>query len=126
MVSDLNLDLEIVGYPTVREHDGLAMSSRNKYLSPTQRKSAPVLFQSLQLAEKMFSRGERHSSVIIQEVEKLIKKTPETQIDYIKICDTASLKDVRHIKNKAVIALAVKIGATRLIDNHVFGEELKI
>ena len=126
MVADLNLDLEIVGYPTVREHDGLAMSSRNKYLSPKERQSARVLFRSLQLAEQMFSRGERHASVIIQEIEKLIKKTPDTQIDYIKICDATTLQDVRQIKKKAVIALAVKIGATRLIDNHVFGEKLKI
>lgn len=126
MVADLNLDLKIVGYPTVREPDGLAMSSRNKYLNSKERKSAVVLFQSLRLAEKMFSRGERDSSVIIQAVETLIQKTPSAQIDYVKICDTASLADVRRIQKEAVIALAVRIGATRLIDNHVFGEALKI
>jgi pantoate--beta-alanine ligase len=125
MVADLNLDLEIEGYPTVREPDGLAMSSRNKYLSLKERKSALVVFRSLQLARKLYERGERNASVIIDEVEKLIRKTPDAQIDYIKICDASSLKDVPIIKGEAVIALAVKIGSTRLIDNYVFGDPLK-
>jgi pantoate--beta-alanine ligase len=124
MVDDLNMDLEIVGYPTVREHDGLAMSSRNKYLNKDERKSALSLFASIKLAQKLYSNGEKKSSVVIDEVGQLIKKAPYTAIDYIKICDTKTLKDTDKIKNQSVIALAVKVGKTRLIDNHVFGEKL--
>ncbi len=126
MVDDLNMDLEIIGYPTVREKDGLAMSSRNKYLSRGERPSALTLFKALKLAQKLYAKGERASSVIIHDVEKLIKKAPYTEIDYIKICDTKRLFDVEQIKGETVIALAVKVGKTRLIDNHVFGEELKM
>lgn len=126
MVEDLNMDLRIVGLPTVREKDGLAMSSRNQYLKRNERQSALALSKALKSAEKLYRGGERKASVIIGAAEKLISKAPFTTIDYIKICDTKTLKDVDKIKTKAVMALAVKVGATRLIDNHVFGEELKI
>jgi len=126
MVEDLNMDLEIIGYPTVREKDGLAMSSRNKYLSRGERPSALTLFKALKLAQKLYAKGERTSSVIIHAVEKLIKSAPCTEIDYIKICDTKRLSDVEQIKGETVMAIAVNVGKTRLIDNHVFGEELKI
>ena len=126
MVEDLNMDLQIIGLPTVREQDGLAMSSRNKYLNKKERSSALSLFKALKLAQKLYSGGERKASVIINEAEKLIKKSPNTIIDYIKICDTNTLRDVDRMKNQEVMALAVKVGTTRLIDNHVFGEELKI
>jgi len=76
MVDDLNMDLEIIGYPTVREKDGLAMSSRNKYLSKGERPSALTLFKALKLAQKLYDKGERTSSVIIHAVEKLIKSAP--------------------------------------------------
>ena len=124
MVDDLNMDIQIIGSPTVRESGGLAMSSRNKYLNKDERKSALTLFKALKLAQKLYSNGEKKSSVIIAEVEKLIKRAPFTAIDYIKICDTRTLKDADKIKNQSVIALAVKVGNTRLIDNHVFGEKL--
>ena len=126
MVDDLNMDLEIIGFPTVRESDGLAMSSRNKYLSQAERKSALTLFQSLKSAQNLYESGETKSSVIRSKVEKIIKQAPYTEIDYIKICDTKSLFDVEKIKGEAVIALAVRVGKTRLIDNHIFGEELKM
>jgi pantoate--beta-alanine ligase len=126
MVDDLNMSLEIIGLPTVREADGLAMSSRNKYLNKDERASALALFKALKLAQKLYSGKKRKASVIIRAAEKLIKKSPYTIIDYIKICDTETLKDVDIIKTQAVIALAVKVGTTRLIDNHVFGEKLKI
>jgi pantoate--beta-alanine ligase len=100
------------------------MSSRNKYLNKDERKSALTLFKALKLAQKLYSNGEKKSSVIIAEVEKLIKRAPFTAIDYIKICDTRTLNDADKIKNQSVIALAVKVGNTRLIDNHVFGEKL--
>lgn len=126
MVDDLNMDLEIIGYPTVREKDGLAMSSRNKYLSGNQRQSALSLFKSLKLAQKMYSAGETKSSSIITKAEKLITKAPFTTIDYIKICDAETLKDIAKVNDKTVMALAVRVGKTRLIDNHVFGEKLEI
>ena len=127
MVTDLNLDLdlEIIGMATVREADGLAMSSRNVYLKGNERSSALALIGSLKLAQNLYAAGERRAGVIIGAVEKLIKSANSTNIDYIKICDTTNLEDVDEIQSQAVIALAVKVGATRLIDNHVFGEELK-
>jgi len=126
MVDDLNLDLQIIGLPTVREADGLAMSSRNKYLKKNERFSALTLFTSLKLAQKLYSGGERKASVIINEVEKLIKRAPYTTIDYIKICSTKTLKDIGKINSQSIITFAVKVGKTRLIDNHVFGEKLKV
>lgn len=124
MVADLNLDLQIVGLPTVREADGLAMSSRNVYLKENEKSSALTLFASLKLARKLYAGGERNASVIINEAKNLITKAPYTDIDYIKICDTKTLADINEIAGEAVIALAVKVGKTRLIDNHVFGEKL--
>ncbi|MGB5217255.1 MAG: pantoate--beta-alanine ligase [Smithella sp.] len=126
MVDDLNMDLQITGFPTVREADGLAMSSRNKYLQKNERPSALTLFKALKLAEKLYAGGERNASVIINAAEKLIAKSSHTLIDYIKICDAGTLKDIDTIKRQAFMALAVKVGKTRLIDNHVFGEALKI
>jgi pantoate--beta-alanine ligase len=126
MVDDLNMDLQITGFPTVREADGLAMSSRNKYLQKNERPSALTLFKALKLAEKLYAGGERNASVIINTAEKLIAKSSHTLIDYIKICDAGTLKDIDTIKRQAFMALAVKVGKTRLIDNHVFGEALKI
>lgn len=126
MVDDLNMDLQIIGVPTVRESDGLAMSSRNKYLKKNERPSALTLFKSLKLAQRLYSGGERKASVIIGKVEDMINRAQYTAIDYIKICSTKTLKDVEEINSQSVIALAVKVGATRLIDNHVFGEKLKV
>jgi pantoate--beta-alanine ligase len=125
MVTDLNLDLQIIGLATVREADGLAMSSRNVYLKGTERLSALTLVGGLKLAQDLYASGERKAKVIIEQVSKLIKNTDYTDIDYIKICDTKTLEAIDDIKSEAVIALAVEVGATRLIDNHVFGEELK-
>jgi len=124
MVTDMNLDLEIIGLPTVREADGLAMSSRNIYLKESERESALHLVNSLKLAQKLYSSGERKSSRILNEVTGLIKSAPYTEIDYVKICDTTTLLDVDEMTAQTVIALAVKVGTTRLIDNHVFGDPL--
>jgi pantoate--beta-alanine ligase len=124
MVEDLNMDLTIIGLPTVREADGLAMSSRNVYLKEGERSSALNLVKSLKLAQKIYEAGERKSALIINEVTKLINSAPGTDIDYVKICDTTTLVDLDEIAGEAVIALAVKVGTTRLIDNHVFGETL--
>lgn len=126
MVADLNLDLGIIGVPTVREPDGLAMSSRNVYLKENERSSALSLVNSLQLAQKLYDGGERKSSRILSEVIKMIKSVPYTEIDYVKLCDAEKLIEVDEINLPAVIALAVRVGTTRLIDNHVFGDKLNI
>jgi pantoate--beta-alanine ligase len=122
MVRDLNMDLEIVGLQTVREPDGLAMSSRNIYLKPEERESALSLNQSLKLAQDLYDKGERDSGKIIGAIKKMIQSFPHTKIDYVQICDTTTMKDVVVIEAEAVIALAVKVGPARLIDNYVFGE----
>jgi len=124
MVTDLNLDLEIVGLPTVRESDGLAMSSRNVYLKGNERSSALSLVQSLKKARMLYDAGERKSAVILNEVTKIIKSVPHTEIDYIKICAADTLMDIDEITEEAVIALAVRVGTTRLIDNHVFSDDV--
>lgn len=126
MVADLNMDLEIVGLPTTREKDGLAMSSRNVYLSPEQRESALCLSRSLRQAQKQYEQGERDARGILESIQTYIESVPFTRIDYVKICDTTTLRDVNSLEKESVLALAVFVGATRLIDNHVFGEELNI
>lgn len=119
MVVDLNLEVEIVGMPTYREEDGLAMSSRNQYLSPDERKAACCLSRSLRKAQELFERGERNAERMVKEVRKIIETEKLATIDYVKICDSNTLKDLEYIDQEAVVALAVKIGKTRLIDNTV-------
>ena len=124
MVEDLNMDLEVVGMPTVREADGLAMSSRNVYLKGRQRESALSLSRSLLIAKRLYENGQRNSGKMLGEVKKHIEGYPYTTIDYANICDTTTLKDVEYLEYEAVLALAVRVGSTRLIDNYVFGETL--
>lgn len=126
MVSDLNMDLEVIAMPTIREPDGLAMSSRNVYLKPEERTSALSLSKSLKLAKDMYDRGVRDAEIIIGEVRQFIESHPHTRVDYVKICDTTTMEDVKKIEGECVIALAVFVGSARLIDNYVFGEELNI
>jgi pantoate--beta-alanine ligase len=126
MVLDLNMDLEVIGMPIVREADGLAMSSRNVYLTMEEREAAPSLSRSLKIAKDMYDRGERDVTAILGQVRKYIEGHPYTNIDYAKICDTKTLKDVLRIEGESVLALAVKINKTRLIDNYVFGNQLDI
>ena len=123
MVEDLNMDIKIVGIPTVREPDGLAMSSRNNYLSPEERESALCLKKSLDLAENLFRQGEYNAEKIIAEVERLILSHASTEIEYVKICHSASLGDVKTVEEKSLLALAVKVGQTRLIDNCLIGRK---
>jgi len=119
MVSDLNMNLEIVTLPTVREPDGLAMSSRNVYLKPEERKAATVLYQSLTLAQQMWSRGEKNAGRIRQEMISLIKKQPLAEIDYVSVADAETLEELVEVRPPALVSLAVKIGKPRLIDNVV-------
>jgi pantoate--beta-alanine ligase len=117
MVEDLNLDVKIEVEPIVREADGLAMSSRNSYLKAKERKAALVLYHALTLAQKLIKQGERNSSVIISQMEKFIRQEPLARIDYISIVDNRNLQELALINKEALIALAVYIGKTRLIDN---------
>jgi len=117
MVIDLNLDIKILGVPTVREPDGLAMSSRNNHLSDNERKSALCLKKSLDLADKMFQEGERDAGIIRDAIESLIREHPFTVIDYVSICDSTSLEDIGIMRDESLVALAVRVGKTRLIDN---------
>jgi pantoate--beta-alanine ligase len=126
MVLDLNMDLEIIGMPIVREPDGLAMSSRNVYLRMEEREAALSLSRSLKIAREMYNEGERDVAAILAEVRKNIERHSHTNIDYAKICDTTTLKDIGLIERESVLALAVKINKTRLIDNYVFGNRLDI
>jgi pantoate--beta-alanine ligase len=119
MVSDLNMNLEVVAVPTVREPDGLAMSSRNTYLSPGERQAALVLWQALDLANQLWSEGERNARKIRQKMTALIRSEPLAQIDYISVADAESLKELEEIGCPALVSLAVRIGKTRLIDNIV-------
>jgi len=125
MVRDLNMDIEVVGMDTTREPDGLAMSSRNVYLNPEERKSALSLSRSLDLAGELYDNGERDASAILGKVRASIAGYPHTEIDYAQICDVKTMKDAVRIEGACVLALAVRVGKTRLIDNRVFGESLE-
>ncbi|MDP2919298.1 MAG: pantoate--beta-alanine ligase [Dehalococcoidia bacterium] len=117
MAKDLNMNVNVIVCPTVREPDGLAMSSRNSYLTPPQRKAAPVLYKSLLLAKDFYIHGERDAKKIITQMTELIQKEPQAEIGYISIADPETLEELDVIKGKALVSLAVKIGIPRLIDN---------
>lgn len=119
MVKDLDLGVGIIEAETVRESDGLAMSSRNSYLSAEERKAAKCLPLSANAAKTAFSGGVRRSSRIIGEVKKIIEKEPLAVIDYIKVCHMDTLEDLDKIEDGAVLLLAVRIGKARLIDNYL-------
>lgn len=123
MAKDLDLSLEIIGVDTVREPDGLAMSSRNSYLSIEERRAAKCIPESIEEAKKEFAGGVRQSSLIIEKVKKIIEKQPLAMIDYIKVCDKDSLEDLSIIEDSAQLFLAVKIGKARLIDNCLLAAE---
>lgn len=121
MVDDLNLDLEIIVIPTVREADGLAMSSRNIYLDPEQRRAALVLYRGLLKGQEEFRKGERDPAQICRCVTEMIQAEPLAKIDYVEIYSHPDLVTVERIQGPALLALAVKIGSTRLIDNILLG-----
>jgi pantoate--beta-alanine ligase len=118
-VADLALGLEVVAVPTVREADGLAMSSRNTYLNPEERKQATVLYQALTLAQRLYNEGERDAETIRGKMREFIQKQPLADIDYISIADAETLEELEVIKPPALVSMAVRIGKTRLIDNTV-------
>jgi pantoate--beta-alanine ligase len=119
MVKDLDMNLEVIACPTLRESDGLAMSSRNTYLNPEERKAATILYQSLDLAKEMWSQGEKNADKIRRAMTELIRQQPLAHIDYVSIADNETLEELEEIKPPALVSLAVKIGKPRLIDNIV-------
>jgi pantoate--beta-alanine ligase len=127
MVADLDLDVQIVGCPIVREADGLAMSSRNRYLSPEERQAARALSSALSGARDLSARGERRPSVLIEHVRTVLAGEPRMRTDYIELVDAETLQAVTEIGRPALLALAVLVGTTRLIDNTVLaGESLGV
>ena len=119
MMRDLNFNVEILIAPIVREADGLAMSSRNRYLNSEERQAALCLARALCRAERRVRRGERSAAAIIDLVSREIGREPLAQIEYVKVCDGETLADLEAVGDKALLALAVRIGRTRLIDNRL-------
>jgi len=118
MVEEQRLPVEVIGLPTVREPDGLAMSSRNAYLSAEERKAALVLPRALELARRMVEdEGVRDAAAVRRAVEELIRREPRACIDYVAVADYETLEELAEIDRPALLLLAVRIGATRLIDN---------
>ncbi len=117
MVDDLNMDIEIIGCPIVREPDGLAKSSRNTYLSETERKSALILSESIFMGMDMVRNGEKNCSVIVNSMKEHINTEPLAKIDYVKIVDCKTMQQIPELDRPALCAIAVYIGKTRLIDN---------
>ena len=119
MTLDLDMNLEVITLPTVREPDGLAMSSRNTHLNPEQRQAATVLYQALSLARESWSQGEKDAEHLRQQMIALIQKQPLANIDYVSIADPETLDELDTVRPPALVSMAVKIGSTRLIDNVV-------
>ena len=119
MVEDLNLDVEVVGIPTVREQDGLAISSRNHYLSEQERTAALCLRRALGRAEALVQQGERDAKGIIREVTAEIANEPLARVEYVQLCDPENLEAIETIQDKALLALSVRIGKARLIDHSI-------
>jgi len=117
MAVDLDLDVEIVTCPLVREPDGLALSSRNAYLSPEERRAAPVLSRSLRWAERAVAAGERDAAKVVAGIRSAIEAEPLARVDYVEAVDPVNLHPVAEIRGDVLIALAVFVGSTRLIDN---------
>lgn len=119
MVEDLNMNLEIVGCPIVREEDGLAKSSRNTYLSEEERKAALVLSRAVFRGQQMVADGETDAAVVLGEMKQMIEAEPLAKIDYVKAVDGLTMQQIPTIKAPALVAMAVYIGKTRLIDNFI-------
>lgn len=119
MVADLNVDVEIIGCPIIREDDGLAKSSRNTYLNPDERKAALILSKSLKLGKELIESGETDSKAVIKAISDNINTEPLAKIDYVSVVDFNTITPVEKIEKSVLVALAVYIGKTRLIDNFI-------
>ncbi len=116
-VTDLNMPLKIVVCPTIREPNGLAVSSRNQYLTYQRRKDAAYIYKALKKSESLVKAGTKKSKTVISEMKKVLKQVPSIKIEYISIVDAETLQSLEKVTGKVLIAVAVKIGSTRLIDN---------
>ncbi len=125
MVADLNLPLEIVVCPTVREPDGLAVSSRNQYLSPQERKEATVIYRALQRSAELIRAGETNVAQIIKQMCGVLREVPALRMEYVSIVDAESLEDLTQVRGRVLVAVAGRLGPTRLIDNIVVDTALK-
>ena len=119
MATDLDMGVEVIAVPTVREPDGLAMSSRNTYLNAEERKQVAVLYQALTLAQKLYAGGEKDARAIREQMTALIGQQPLADIEYISIADAETLEELDELKPPALVSMAVRFGKTRLIDNVV-------
>lgn len=122
MVADLNMNLTVIGCPIVREADGLAMSSRNTYLNSEERKAALVLKNSLDLAREIIKGGETDGKTLLSRMKEFIEKEPLAKIDYVELVDTLTMQPVKEVSEDSMIAMAVYIGKTRLIDNMLISQ----
>jgi pantoate--beta-alanine ligase len=120
MAADLYPGVEVITLPTVREADGLAMSSRNSYLSPTERRAAAVLYRALSHIRELWREGERSAPKLRREMTAILRKEPLADVDYVSVADPATLEEMETASSPALVSLAVRIGATRLIDNILF------
>ncbi len=123
VIEELNLDSQIVALPTVREKDGLALSSRNFYLNKEERKAAAILYEALGKAKLWIEEGERNPFIIVSKIKDSIKKEPLAGIDYVAVVNPETLEKVEDIEREVLITLAVRIGETRLIDNMRIGHK---
>jgi pantoate--beta-alanine ligase len=121
MARDLHLGVEIIGYPTVREEDGLALSSRNSYLTPEERRAAPILQRALQVAAARARSGETDAGRLIDVVRRTIAEEPLVRLEYVEAVDDASLQPVTEIRGRVLLSVAAWLGRARLIDNILLG-----
>ena len=122
MARDLDMDVEVIGFATVREADGLAMSSRNAYLSEEERGRALLINRAIRRAEEAFRGGERKASRLREEVRKILGSNNGVNIEYVTVCDAETLVDLEKVEKRALIAVAASVGKTRLIDNAILAE----
>jgi len=121
LVRDLNLPVEVIVAPTVREADGLALSSRNSYLTPEQRAAAPVIYRALTVARERFAAGERDAGALREAIRGALATEPGLSIDYVSVAEPMTLRELARVEKTALASTAVRLGATRLIDNLVLG-----
>ena len=126
VVRDLNMPVEIVGCPTIRETDGLAMSSRNSYLNERERRAAPVLYRALTTARECFAGGEQRAAELRRVMRETITAEPLARIDYVSVADPATLLELEMIVGPALLSLSVHVGPARLIDNLLVGDGIGV
>jgi pantoate ligase/cytidylate kinase len=121
IVTDLNFPVEVIGCPTLRAESGLALSSRNQYLTPTGRSQAAVIYRSLQQAQQLAARGERSQQLILTAVKDELSTVPEFALEYLELVDPQTLESIEKLERTALLAIAGRIENTRLIDNVLIG-----